>query len=384
MHPHRELNFNEAPFLLIWEITQACAQACLHCRAEAIPSRHAGELTLAEGEHLIDQLAEMGTPILILTGGDPLERDDLEDLIRHGKARGLRVGAIPAATPRLTAERVQHLAAAGLDQMALSLDAVSAEQHDAFRGVEGSFARTLAGARYARQAGLRLQINTVFAAWNVGLFDPLRQLVEELGAVFWEVFFLVPTGRGSAVKGLTPEQYEDLFAKLHALQRQVSYIVKVTEAPHYRMFVAERERRRQTTDGASPGPSTGARIRQLLARETGPAGGVGQAPRGVNSGKGFVFVSHTGDVFPSGFLPVRAGNVRQTPLAELYRDTPVFRELRDAALLKGRCGVCPYRELCGGSRSRAYALTGDYLAEDQSCRYQPPTHAPAAAQAAHS
>jgi radical SAM protein with 4Fe4S-binding SPASM domain len=309
----------------------------------------------------------MGTRILVFSGGDPLQREDLEGLIRHAKSRQLRVGTIPAATERLTAERVQRLQAAGLDQLALSLDGFDAEHHDAFRGVEGSFARTMQGARFARDAGLPLQINTVFAAWNEGQFDAICQLVEELEVVFWEVFFLVPTGRGTELQGMRPEQYEEVFAKLSSLQRRVSFVVKITEAPHYRRFVAEQERRR----GQRADAPAGVRVQRLLARETGPRGSMGQAPQGVNSGKGFMFVGHTGEVYPSGFLPLRCGNVRETPVAEIYRDSPIFRELRDTALLKGRCGQCGYRDLCGGSRSRAYALTGDYLAEDASCLYEP-------------
>lgn len=368
MHPISTVDFNQAPFILIWETTQACALACRHCRAEAIDKHHPDELTLDEGKDLIDQVAEMGTRVLIFSGGDPLQRDDLDEMIQYAKAKGLRTGTIPAATERLTAERVRRLKAAGLDQMALSLDGATAESHDTFRGVEGSFAYTMAGARFARDADLRLQINTVFASWNVGQFHAICKLVESLGIVFWEVFFLVPTGRGVALEGLAPVQYEEIFAKLHALQKRAPFIVKVTEAPHYRRFVAERVR---SSNGKAK-KASGTRVRHLLAREIGPAGSIGQAPRGVNSGKGFMFVSHTGEVYPSGFLPIYAGNIRRTRLADIYRDSPIFLDLRDMKRLKGRCGRCEYRELCGGSRSRAYAMTGDYLAEDPSCAYEPP------------
>lgn len=364
MHPHAP-DFNQAPFILIWEVTQGCALACHHCRAKAIDWRHPDELTTDEGKLLIDQVAAMGTRILVFSGGDPLQRDDLETLIAHAKSRGLRTGTIPAATERLTAERVQRLKAAGLDQMALSLDGADAKSHDAFRGVPGSFDRTMAGARYARNAGLPLQINTVFAAWNADQFDALAKQVTALGIVFWEVFFLVPIGRGALLEELSPEQFEGIFAKLYALQKKASFIVKVTEAPHYRRYVAEQEKRRSREEKEKT--PTGLRVRRLLAREIGPHGSLGQAPRGVNSGKGFMFVSHTGDVYPSGFLPITAGNVRHTAPGEIYRDSPIFKELRDPSRLKGRCGRCEFRDLCGGSRARAYALTADYLAEDASC-----------------
>lgn len=359
-------DFNLSPFLVIWETTQACALVCRHCRAEAIDTRDRLELDFEEGKNLIDQVVDLGTGILIFSGGDPLQRDDLDDLIRYAKSRGLRVGTIPAATERLTRERVQRLKDAGLDQMAMSLDGPTAEIHDGFRGVPGSFEKTMAGARFAHAAGLPLQINTTFAAWNIDRFDDMAKLVQDLDVVFWEIFFLVPIGRGTELQALRAEQYEAVFEKIYALQKRCSFIIKITEGPHYRRYVAEQERRRESAEAPAR-----VRVRQLLARETGPGGSMGQAPRGVNSGKGFLFVSHRGEVMPSGFLPIAAGNVRRQSLKEIYRTSKLFLDLRDPALLKGRCGRCEYADLCGGSRSRAFALTGDYLAEDDGCLYEP-------------
>ena len=347
------MNYDVAPFIAIWETTQACALACAHCRAEAMDRRHPDELTTGEGIELIREVADMGTKIFVFSGGDPLQRPDLEVLVRAASAR-MRVGTIPAATDRITPERVASLKAAGLHQIAFSVDHADPERHDGFRGVPGSYACAMRGVEIAREAGLPFQINTVFGAWNAGDFDAICALVERLGVAFWEIFFLVPTGRGAALACVPPERHDELFAKIHALQKRAGFIVKITEAPHYRAYVAERE---------------GGAARRMLARETGPGGSMGQAPRGVNSGKGFVFIGHTGDVYPSGFLPIRAGNVRETRPAGIYRDAPLFRELRDASRLGGRCGACRYRELCGGSRSRAYALTGDPMAEDPHCPY---------------
>lgn len=361
-------DFDRAPFLLIWEVTQACGLACRHCRAEAVDTRHPLELTTDEGRKLIDDTVEMGTRIIVFSGGDPFQRADLEDLIRHAKSRKMRTGTIPAATERVTPERILSMKGAGLDQFALSLDGHTAQQHDTFRGIQGAFDATLAAAKRVRDAGMALQINTVFGTWNYESFDELCALVEGLGIAFWEVFFLVPTGRGTDLECLKPEKYELLFAKIYALQKRAPFIVKITEAPHYRMFVAEAEKKNRA---AEAGP-VGQRVKHLLARETGPGGSMGQAPKGVNSGKGFVFVSHVGEIFPSGFLPIRAGNVRTDALADIYRNSEVFRALRDPRRLKGRCGRCNYNDLCGGSRSRAYALTGDYLAEDEACSYVPP------------
>lgn len=367
-HGPGAVDFSHAPFLVIWETTQACALACRHCRASARPGRDPLELTREEGERLIEQVAGMGTPILVLSGGDPVNRPDLLDLVRCGKAHGLRTATIPAATDALTPGLVRSFKEAGLDQMALSLDFPRAPLHDAFRGVPGAFARTVAAAAWAREEGLPLQINTTVAAETMPFLSEMAELVEAMGVVFWEVFFLVPVGRGTALHGLQPEECERLFDLLYRTQKKGRFIVKVTEAPHYRRHVAQRERR---AAGASGRPAHGMAMPSLLTTSEGPGHTVGLAPRGVNAGNGFLFVSHRGDIFPSGFLPMRAGNVRTDDLAGVYRTSGLFRTLRDPALLGGRCGRCEYRGICGGSRSRALALTGDFLATDPWCVYEP-------------
>ena len=365
MHPGLSVDFARAPFLVIWETTQACDLSCTHCRASAQPLRHRSELSTAEGEALLDDVAAMGTPVCILSGGDPVKRPDLLWLIRHGKRLGLRMGTIPAATAMLSERLVCDLKAAELDQMALSLDFPRADLHDAFRGVPGAFARTMAAVEWAHAAGLPLQINTTLCGRSAPYLDEMAALVERLGIVFWEVFFLVPMGRGERLGGLTPAQCEELFATLHDVQRRAGFVVKVTEAPHYRRYVAQRE--------SAPGQHhrAGAALPSLLQRSEGPGHTVGLATRGVNAGNGFAFVAHNGAVFPSGFLPLNAGNVREQKLSAIYREAPLFRQLRDPEALLGRCGRCEYRGICGGSRSRAYALTGNHLASDPWCSYQP-------------
>jgi radical SAM protein with 4Fe4S-binding SPASM domain len=310
---------------------------------------------------LLADTAAMGTPVFILSGGDPLRRPDLFELIRAGKRHGLRMGTIPAATPALTEDVVRALADTGLDQMALSLDFPDAALHDGFRGVQGAFARTMEAAGWARRHGLPLQVNTTICGRSLPWLAQTAALVEELGIVFWEVFFLVPTGRGTTLGGLSPADCEAAFAILHDVQRRAPFVVKVTEAPHYRRYVAARE----------GGPRPSGALPRLLQRSEGPGGTVGLAPRGVNAGNGFAFVSHVGEVFPSGFLPLPAGNVRQQPLPDIYREADVFRALRDPDRLLGRCGRCEYRRICGGSRSRAFALTGNAFATDPWCDYQP-------------
>lgn len=366
--PHT-VDFSKAPFLVIWEVSQACDLACSHCRASAQPERHPDELTTAEGERLLTESAEMGTPVFILSGGDPLKRPDLCHLIRWGKQCGLRMGTIPAATALLTEDVVRELKEAGLDQMAVSLDFPNADLHDTFRGVPGAFAKTMAAIEWAHRHGLPLQINTTLCGRSAPYLEEMAALVERLGIVFWEVFFLVPVGRGEALGGLTPEDCERLFATLYRVQKTSSFVVKITEAPHYRRFVAQHE-----AQAAAPelrGHPTGSVMPQMLRRSEGPGHTVGLAPRGVNAGNGFVFVSHTGDVFPSGFLPLTGGNVRTSGIAEIYRHSPLFLSLRDPDALLGRCGRCEYRVICGGSRSRAYALTGNALATDPWCGYEP-------------
>jgi AdoMet-dependent heme synthase len=372
------VDFAQAPFLVIWETTQACGLACRHCRASARPFRDPRELTTAEGKRLVEEVAGMGTPLIVFSGGDPLNRPDLIQLILHAKRQDLRVATIPAATERLTTEQVRDLKYAGLDQLALSLDFPRADLHDSFRGVPGAFAKTLAAVGWAHQYHLPLQINTTLCAETAPHLEEMAALIGDLGVVFWEVFFLVPTGRGSVMTGLSAGECERLFDILYRVQKNSAFIVKVTEAPHYRRHVAQREQR---AAGRSPRPAAGAHIPMpaLLTTSEGPGHTVGLAPRGVNAGNGFLFVSHRGEIYPSGFLPLSVGNVRTLALSRAYREAPLFRRLRTPDSLHGRCGACEYRGICAGSRSRALALTGDAFGTDPWCSYAPVgTGAPAA------
>lgn len=358
------VDFSCAPFLVIWETTRSCGLACKHCRAEAILRQDPSELNTAEGKHLMSQVAEMGTPIFILSGGDPLNRRDLEDLIRHGKNRGLRLGTIPAATENLSRDRVHSLRKAGLDQIAFSLDGPTAGPHDSFRGVAGSFARTMQGIAYAHEAGIPLQINTCFGKWNFRYLEDMVALIRSLQVAFWEVFFLIPMGRGQNLESLSAEEFEVVFERMHRLNHEDSLVVKLTEAPHYRRFVIQKEL-------ASPEGNVNERIRHILARPRGIKGGMGMSPQAVNSGKGFAFIDHVGNICPSGFLPIPAGNIREQNLADVYRNSGLFRKLRDSSYLSGKCGACEFAVICAGSRARAHAVTGDYLADDPSCAYLP-------------
>jgi AdoMet-dependent heme synthase len=357
------IDFNERPFLAIWEVTQACDLACIHCRASAQPDRHPMELTTGEGKNLIDQIAAWQVPVFVLTGGDPIKRPDLFELIAHARKVGVRVSLTPSATPLLTREIVFRLKEAGLARLAVSMDGASAATHDAFRGMNGSFARTLDAVRWANEADLPIQINTTFSRRNIGEIDTIVSLMETLRITLWSVFFLVPTGRGKLDDLLGAGEFEDVFAKIYCLSKSAAFDIKTTEAQHYRRYFLQQratERRMGTaTEAPEKLPDT-----------------IGRAPRGLNDGKGFLFVSHIGQVFPSGFLPASAGNIRNQPLAQIYRESPLFQALRNPDLLEGKCGACEFKHICGGSRARSYALTGTPFAEEPCCSYTPKEYVP--------
>lgn len=348
--PMPKVDFDRSPFITIWETTRACELACEHCRAEAMPQRYPGELNTEEGKALMSTAAAMGCPIFILTGGDPLKRQDLEELIAHGKSVGLRVGTIPAATASITEERFRSLKAAGLDQVALSLDAPNAAEHDGFRNAPGSFDHVMRGIDLAHKTGIPLQINTCFAEWNLKHLEDMIRIAKDAKVVFWEVFFLIMVGRGKGMRPITADDFERVFARLTALEREVDFHVKLTEAQHLRRYKA-------LAGSAFAGPKRGP--------------GIGVADRAVNAGNGFIFIDHVGDVAPSGFLPTSVGNVRRTPLDAIYREAPLLRDLRDPGKLLGKCGRCEFKRECGGSRARSYAMAGSPFASDPSCAYIP-------------
>jgi radical SAM protein len=360
------VDFDRTPFTLAWEVTRACALACVHCRAEAQPRRDPLELTTDEGRRLIDQVVAIGRPILVLTGGDPLMRPDIYDLAAYGVGRGLRVALSPSATRRVTRAALRRVKEIGVSMIHISLDGADAAVHDAFRGVRGSFARTEAILRDVVDLGLPLQVGTTVTRHNAETLPAIAERVAAAGAAMWSVFFLVPTGRGRASDMISAAEHERVLRWLHAHSQSAPYRVRTTAAPHFRRVVIQALRQEHGAgDGGEPP--------RWEATGAGYAFRAGRAPaeRGVNDGDGFCFISHRGDVCPSGFLQLPAGNVRERSLAEIYREAPLFRALRDRALLTGRCGRCPYRGVCGGSRARAYALTGDYLAEDPACAYRP-------------
>jgi AdoMet-dependent heme synthase len=351
--------YDEAPRRAYWEVTRACGLACRHCRAEAIPCRDPGELTTDEGRRLLERLREFGDPgpSVVLTGGDPLERPDFWDLLAHGVGLGLDMAVAPSGTPRLTAGVIARLGQAGVRAMSLSLDGPDAARHDGFRGVPGCFDRTIDAARVAVGAGISLQVNTLATAGTLADLPRIYDRVAELGVARWSLFFLIQVGRGRDLQQLTPDACERLLAWLAARARPGGPVVTATEAPHYRRIMLRR--RLETGGGADGRPAAHRALRHGF---------------GIRDGNGVMFVSHVGEVQPSGFLPLVAGNVRTQHPVAIYRDAPLFRALRAPAGFHGRCGHCEYREICGGSRARAYAATGSPLGEDPLCAYQPGEH----------
>jgi len=290
----------------------------------------------------------------VFTGGDPLKRPDLFTLMSASTGMGLRTTITPSATPLLDTDAIERIKHCGVSRMALSLDGPDAASHDDFRQVAGSFDTTLRALEYSRRIGLETQINTTVTRRNLHRLPEMADLVERYGARLWSVFFLVVTGRALEADDLTAEEYENVFEFLYRTARRGAFDIKTTEAQHYRRYAAQR--RKELGESAAGQPGAGAIARQA----------------GINDGKGFVFVSNTGEIFPSGFLELSAGNVRNVSLQAAYRTAPLFQVLRDSSNLEGKCGACEYRNLCGGSRSRAFALTGNYLESDPRCVYIPP------------
>ncbi|MCC6876476.1 MAG: TIGR04053 family radical SAM/SPASM domain-containing protein [Sandaracinaceae bacterium] len=343
--------FSQAPFILFWETTQACDLACRHCRACAQAERDPDELSTEEGKRLLDEAKAMGCPVVVLTGGDPAKRPDLVELVRYGNALGLRMALTPSATPLVTRELLSQLRDAGLARLAVSLDGAVPRSHDLFRGVSGSFDRTFEILRDARALGLTTQINTTVTRFNADELETIARSLIALDIELWSVFFVVPTGRASEADLLDPEDVEKVLLRLTEIADGVPFDVKTTAAPHFRRVLLEHKVKRNQIKGI--------------------ADGIGRAPRGVNDGQGIAFVSRTGEIFPSGFLPVRCGSVRDEGLTRVYREHPLFVSLRDPEALTGKCGVCPFKRICGGSRARAHAMTGDCFAEEPACAYQP-------------
>ncbi|MBQ6941715.1 MAG: TIGR04053 family radical SAM/SPASM domain-containing protein [Akkermansia sp.] len=338
-------DFAERPFILFWEVTRACALACKHCRAIAQPKAHPEELNHEEALALVDEIAELAPPMLVLTGGDPMMRRDIFDIIERATARGLRVALSPAATNRLLHTDFHKLRAAGVVSMSLSLDGATQETHDTFRGVPHTFERTLQAARMAKEAGIQLQINTTISRSTLPELEGFVDILKEIQPDVWSVFLLVPTGRATLEELPGATELEALWSRLLELRSELPFAIKTTEGHHYRRALMQAAR-----SSGAPAP------RHMVS---------------TRDGKGVAFISHVGEIQPSGFLPLTAGNVRTDKLADIYRSHPLFVQLRNDDALGGKCGRCEYRRMCGGSRARAYGSCGDMMAAEPLCNYIP-------------
>jgi radical SAM protein len=372
------MDFNLRPFTVVWETTRACDLACVHCRADAIPVRSAAELSFAEVQTLVHDLKTFGQPypIFVLTGGDPAKRADIIDIIRLARSEGLRVAMTPSATPLITRDLVRQFAEAGLIRLAVSLDGKDAAAHDGFRGIAGSFERTLKILDWCREFGLESQIHTTVTRHVLADLPAIAEMIAARGIKLWALFLLIAVGRAARRDirrlNLNARQFEALFHWMYDLTKTAPFDVTPREGYHYRRVLLQRR-------AAELGLGVGELLASAETKHWTPtdlasspqATRVVRAPLGVNDGKGIVFVSHRGDVQPSGFLNIIGGNIRTRSLGDIYRSSPVFRAVRDFTQLKGKCGVCEFKSICGGSRSRAYALTGDPMRSDPFCGYQP-------------
>jgi radical SAM protein len=359
------VDLDRRPILVFWESTRACLLACKHCRAEAQSTAVPGELTTAESLRFIDSLAafERPAPILVITGGDALMRPDLGELVTHARDCGVHVAVAPSVTPLLTDARLDELRRLGVKVASLSLDGASAATHEGMRGIDGHLAMTLDALRQLRSHGFVVQVNTVVTSDNVEELPTIARIVRDSGASIWEVFFLVNVGRGTSMNELGPDENEDVCQFLYDASRY-GFVVRTVEGPMFRRVVRWREEGRVGPVGALY-----ERLSEGLVNELGnPTSPSKAQTKGTRDGRGIVFVSATGDVYPAGFLPIVLGNVKDDDIVELYREHPLLRQIR-AAAFTGKCGRCEYRELCGGSRARAFASTGDPLAEDPACAY---------------
>ena len=339
--------------IVFYETTRACDLKCKHCRADAQLQCDPNELSTANAKRTIAELAKFPKPpLLVLTGGDPIKRADVFELVSFARSIGLEVAMTPSATPLVTVDVIRRLKEAGLHRLAVSLDGADPATHDGFRQVAGSFDRTMEIIAQANRVGLPVQINTTVGRHNVDQLEAIAAMLAQLGVVLWSVFFIVPIGRATMEQRLSADEVEATFARLFRLTKlHPNMPIKTTEAPHYRRFVLQQIKGSGAARVTTTGPGMG----------------------GTNDGKGICFISHTGEIYPSGFLPICCGNAPFDSVVRVYQQSKLFRALRDGDNLAGKCGACEFKEICGGSRARSYAISGgDAFAAEPDCAYQPP------------
>lgn len=350
---HSPQQIELAPRIVAWESTRACNSACAHCRAEAQKLPDPKQLSTQEALNLVDQLADFCKPILIISGGDPLLRKDIFEIASHASSRGIRAVMSPSGS-NITPVVIEKMKASGIKMISISLDGFNPAVHDGFRQVPGAFDMALNSITCARQGGLPFRVNTTVTQHNLHDLQNILKLVVEIGAKEWDVFMLVPTGRGKVEMEITPQQYEETSHFVYNSNLSSPIPIKMTCSPQYTRVNAQRRK-----DSESQGSQVRGRA--------GPHGG----GSGCMASNGFCFVSHVGEVFGCGFLPVPAGNIRQQSFKQIYQQSPLFVELRNHSLLKGKCGICEHQRICGGCRARALSVKGSYLEEEPYCTYTP-------------
>ncbi len=350
------LSLNGPPRLIAWELTQACNLRCLHCRASATEQRSEAELSGQEALRFVETLPELGSPILIFTGGEPLLRDDLFELAYKASSLGLRAVLATNGT-LIDARAARQIASCGIKRVSVSIDGPDSATHDSFRGLSGAFDRAISGIDEIKKTGVEFQINTTITRRNYNLINSISELALRLGAKALHIFLLVPTGRGKELseEAITAVEYERTLQGFYHLEQNIDLELKATCAPHYYRIVKQNKK----------GRDAGKDMHHTHSH------GFSTMTRGCLGGTGFCFISSKGDVCPCGYLPVVAGNIKDTPFKDIWYEAPLFKELRDLTRLKGKCGRCEYKVVCGGCRARAYKQWGDYLAEEPLCIYQP-------------
>ncbi len=379
------LDLNKRPFIIFWELTRACKLACKHCRAKAQKERHPDELSFEEAKKVIEQIKAFGKPypLVVITGGDPLLREDVFDIVKYGVNSGLRIAMAFSGTDLATSEVLESLKEAGVSRIAISIDGSNESIHDGFRGIKGTFKESMKILKNARKAGISTQINTTVTKFNLHDLANIAKLAIENEATLWDVFFVVPTGRAKIEYMPSSQEFEDILNWLYDVSKKTGLNIKSSAATHLRRIELQRDAGMEMKvselyydllhqiDGLEA---------ELKSESAGSivAGGHGRSladgikrMMGITDGRGMFFISHVGEVYPSGFLPLVAGNVREMSLKEIYNESKIFKDLKDPEKLKGKCGRCEYRRICGGSRARAFALTGDYLTQEPRCIYTP-------------
>ncbi len=377
---HRQWPMDEKPILIFWETTKACGLACKHCRAEAITKPLPNELNNEESLRLIDQISDFGkpSPILVFSGGDPLMRKDIWDLIEYANKKGVITALSPSVTPLLNDETIEKISNYKISSVSISIDSPYREIHDKIRGIEGTWDRSIDVIKKMINKGIKVQVNTTVMKSTLEGLPDMVSLLNKLNVNVWEVFYIIPVGRGKFEEDLTKQEWEDVSSFLYEASKY-NLTIRTSEGPMFRritLLYKNFEKNNLNYEKEFYHGDLYYRLINRLKEIMGEPKGESKAEtHGTRDGRGIIFISHDGYVYPSGFLPYPAGNVRKQSIVDIYRNSQLFKKLRSSDL-KGKCGLCEFKNICGGSRARAFAYTGDPFAEDPACLYNPGEYEP--------